>query len=597
MMDVMKPIISETVPTGDEWLYEIKYDGFRCRLVWTQETVTLLSKNNHDLNERFPEVVEWCKSNVQHVKDYLPVEIDGELVVLNHRYQANFNLMQTRGRMRSAERIQERAKLRPATLMAFDLTRYAGVEIRDLPLEKRKKRLGTITNCIPNDDRFCVVETFTELSVIEKFVFDYQCEGLVAKKKASVYQKGKQHHDWLKIKNWRVIQGIITQYNPSNGYFAVQAYEDQGSSLITIGKCKHGLPSESSSMLHELFHKKGEEQNGEYLLPPAVVGKIRTLGVASGEMREPEFERIEPSVQVKNCTVSQVELDLAQFPTGVHIKNLQKELWPRLSKKDLLIYMRRISPYMLPFLKDKVLTIIRAPDGVAKETFFQKQIPDYAPLDLLETTESNEIVCNRLEGLLWLANHGSIEYHVPFQRVCCEQPNEIVFDLDPPNRNHFYLAIHAAQLLKRILDDLDLISFVKTSGNKGLQVFIPIKEGSVTYEETALITEGIANILVEAHPDNFTTERLKKNRNEQLYVDYVQHGKDKTLIAPYSPRLQIEGTISTPLYWHELTEDLDPTNYTLSNVVTRVLDIGCPFATYSAAREQQRMEPLLRLVK
>ncbi|WP_265182340.1 DNA ligase D [Geomicrobium sp. JCM 19055] len=385
----------------------------------------------------------------------------------------------------------------------------------------------------------------------------------------------------VKDKKLACHSGIIAQYNPSNGYFAVQAFEDQGSSLITIGKCKHGLSKASSSMLHELFQQKGEEKNGEYHLPPAVVGKIRTLGVESGEMREPEFQQIDPSIEVKDCTVSQVELDLAQFPGSVPIKNLQKELWPRLTKKDLLIYMRHIAPYMLPFLKDKALTIIRAPDGVTKETFFQKQIPDYAPRDVLETTEVNEIVCNRLEGLLWLANHGSIEYHVPFQRVCCEQPNEIVFDLDPPNREHFYLAIHAAHLLKQILDDLDLISFVKTSGNKGLQVFIPIKEGSVTYEETALITEGIANIMVEAHPDNYTTERLKKNRNERLYVDYVQHGKDKTLIAPYSPRLQIEGTISTPLYWHELTEDLDPTNYTLSNVVTRVRDIGCPFASYS----------------
>ncbi|EZH64499.1 ATP-dependent DNA ligase [Bacillaceae bacterium JMAK1] len=595
-MDVMKPIISETVPTGDEWLYEIKYDGFRCRLIWTSETVTLLSKNNQRLNERFPEVVEWFKTNVHYVQDFLPVEIDGELVVLNHRYQANFSLMQVRGRMRSADRIQEKTNTRPATLMAFDLIRNLGEEISDLPLERRKEQLGTITDCLPNSDRFYVVETFTERSVIEKCVFDYQCEGMVAKKKTSAYQKGKQHHDWLKIKNWRVIQGILTHYNPSNGYFTVQAYEDHGQ-LLEIGKCKHGLSKESASMLHELFRKEGEELRGQYHLPAAVVGKIRTLGVDSGEMREPEFERIDPSIQLRDCTVSQVEIDVAQLPTAVHIKNLEKEFWSDYTKKDLLVYMRDIAPYMLPFLKDKALTIIRAPDGVAKETFFQKQFPDYAPQDVLETTGANEIVCNRLVGLLWLANHGAIEYHVPFQRLQCMHPDEIVFDLDPPNREHFSLAIRAAQFLKQILDGLDLISFVKTSGNKGLQVSIPIKEGSLTYEETALITEGIAKIMVDAHPDDFTTERLKKNRNERLYVDYVQHGKDKTLIAPYSPRLQVEGTISTPLYWHELTDNLEPTTFTLGNVVQRIHDIGCPFATYSTARKQQRMEHVLRLVK
>src|SRR5699024_4632128 len=177
------------------------------------------------------------------------------------------------------------------------------------------------------------------------------------------------------------------------------------------------------------------------------------------------------------CTIEKLKLDMAMIPPKVELSNTNKVFWPNqgLTKGDLLIYIREVSSYMLPFLKEKALTVIRAPDGFQGESFFQKSLPSYAP-DFIETltVDSNElIVCNKLDTLIWFANHGAIEYHVPFQTINQKYPNEIVFDLDPPSREKFDLAIHAALIIKRMLDELNLISFVKTSGNKGLQIHIP----------------------------------------------------------------------------------------------------------------------------
>lgn len=597
-MEWMKPIASTEIPAGDEWLYEVKYDGFRCKLVWSvTNKITLISKNNHDITKNFPEVIQWCENNYKYFKNKLPLELDGELVILNHRYQANFAQIQNRGRLQNSDRIKKSANLRPATFMVFDLTELKGKKLHQSNLSLRKKYLYQLMQELTENEMIRCVESFTSISNVNEIVYAAKAEGIVAKKKKSTYQKGKQHNDWFKIKNWRLIHGILTAYNPSNGYFTVSVLKNN--QPIHIGKCKHGLAKDTSQTVQRLFQDQGDFLDGIYYLPPAITSTIHTLDLYDHELREPEFKQITADIPYTECTLEKLQLDLAQLPHSIEVSNTDKYLWPNnYTKKDLLIYIREISTWMLPFLRQKALTIIRCPDGITEESFFQKNLPDYAP-DYLSSTSSQEnyIVCNHLKSIVWLANHGSIEYHIPFQRIGHVTPVEIAFDLDPPDREHFNLAVHAANLLKQILDELELVSFVKTSGNKGLQVYIPIREGSMTYDETFLFTEAIAKTLERSYPNDFTTERMKKNRNNRLYIDYVQHGKDKTLIAPYSPRMTKEGTVSTPLYWNEVDEDLDPTFFTIGNVVNRVHEIGCPFANYHDMHEQQDMKKMLRLVR
>lgn len=599
-MKLMKPIPSSGIPDSGNWIYEVKYDGFRCVLEWNTESIRLISRNDVELSANFPEIIEGCKAQQSRVRDYLPLKIDGELVVLNNSYQANFSLIQKRGRLKKSDGIREAVAARPASFMAFDLLMCEGAPFADQPYDQRKKKLLDIFG---HEDKLgaCLHYVgYTEnANALWKEVFAHKAEGMVAKRKKSRYQPDKKHHDWFKIKNWRTIEGFLTFYNPKNDYFTVCVY--QKDDVMEIGKCKHGLEEEAFATLRELFLSKGAEEKYGWRLPPAICAEIRTLDLLKGELREPEFKRLAPDKSAADCTQEQLQLDLGMLPETVEASNTDKLFWPSpgLTKGDLLVYMREIAPYMLPFLCERLLTIIRSPDGVNDESFFQKHLPDYAPDFIKGVERDNEMlfICNDLDSLIWFANHGTIEYHIPFQTVHNENPLEIVFDLDPPGREQFLLAVKAAGLLKQILDDLHLVSFVKTSGGKGLQVHIPLPADSMTYEETGVFTHAIAWTLEKSNPDIFTTERFKNKRGDRLYIDYLQHGEGKTIVAPYSPRKRNDAAVATPLFWNEVNDDLRPDMFRIDNVAERVQEIGCPFADYFTAGENQVLDDVLAMIR
>ncbi|MBC5635582.1 DNA ligase D [Ornithinibacillus sp. BX22] len=603
-MDVMKPIATKDIPKGEDWLYEVKYDGFRCVLHWGDNgDIKLISKNKKDLTPQFPEIIAYCREKAAIVKKQLPVSIDGELVILNNPYQSNFSLIQKRGRLKNKESIQKAAQSRPATLLAFDLFVLAGSDISKKPYETRKSALSSFFDkgkiCRHAGNRIGYVKAFEDPDELWKVVFNHKGEGIIAKRKKSPYRPGKAHQDWYKIKNWRLIHAFLTAYDSKNDYFTVQVFDEEA--LYSVGKCKHGLPDTDFDTVKKLFIENGKKNGVNYTLPPAVCAAIHTLDIYQGELREPEFNRIATEIKPTECTIGRLELDLAMLPSVIEFANTDKLYWPAvgLTKGNFLRYIREISPYMLPFLKSRALTTIRCPDGVDGESFFQKHLPSYAPDFITGIGEGDEkiMVCDSLESLLWFANHGTLEYHVPFQFVTSKKPTEIVFDLDPPSRDEFVWAIKAARIIKQLLDDLQLKSFIKTSGNKGLQVHIPIPEQSMTYEDTGVFTQAIAYTVESQHPDLFTTERMKNKRNGRLYIDYVQHGKDKTLIAPYSTRITAEGTVATPLYWEEVTDALRPEMFTIKNVVERVKQNGCPFQDYFLVGEEQNMELVLNLIQ
>lgn len=597
-MEFMKPIATMKVEESSDWLYEVKYDGFRAQLIWTENEIKLISKNKLDLSKNFPEIIAYCRQLQPTIKKYLPLHLDGELVILNNRYQANFAFIQKRGRLKSKEKIDKLAVNRPATFMIFDLLQIEGKSIIHKSLEERKSLLHELFSKRNVHERLQLVESFSIYETIARIVYEYKGEGIVAKRKMSKYLAGKKHRDWWKEKNWRKIHAFLTAFDPRNDYFEVSIFH--GEKIETIGKCKHGLSSDTFHTVKKFFVANGERIADRYQLPPAICAEIFTLDLLGGELREPQFANILPEDKANDCTKERLQIDLAMLP-DVGLSNLDKIFWPNaeLIKGDLLTYIREIYPYMIPYLRNRALTIIRCPDGIIEECFFQKNLPSYAPdyIDVVEGKEKRQIVCNRLESLIWLANHSAIEYHIPFQTIHSPFPTEIVFDLDPPHRKQFHLAVLAANMIKQILDQLNIISFIKTSGNKGLQIHIPLLQDVMSYEEAALITESIAKTLENAQPDKFTTERMKKNRGDKLYIDYVQHGKNKTIIAPYSPRKTDEATVATPLFWEEVKEDLYPTQFTIENVVERVKTKGCPWMfQYEKAREQngKKLKQLIR---
>lgn len=600
-IDTMQPISSLEIPRSDDgFVYEVKYDGFRATLFWGKDNVQLTSRNQKDLTTHFPEIIYFCQTIQASMDPFLPLQLDGEIVILNNYYQANFNLIQKRGRMKLTKKIEAAAQKRPATFLAFDLLSLQGHDWRQHIYQERKDQLSHIFSQIDNNQAIRLIPSYTDAEKIRSLVFDYKGEGIVAKRLNSLYHPGKDHHDWFKIKNWRTIQGIVTSFDPKNGYFTIEASTDSGFQMV--GKCKNSLDNQALKILHNFFMNQGKRQSdGRFILPPAICVQIYTLDLHDGELREPMFVQILENEIVGDCTIEKINLDCALLPPTVDITNSHKIFWPKrqFTKGDLLIYIREVAPYMLHFLTDRALTIIRCPDGVHQEAFFQKKLPTYAPefIKNNQITDNESIICYDLASLIWLANHGTIEYHIPFQTIHSTNPVEIVFDLDPPDSESFTLAVHGALLIKEILDELKLKSFIKTSGNKGLQIYIPIPQGSMTYAETGIFTEAIALTVVHAHPQMFTIERLKKHRNGRLYIDYLQHGKDKTIIAPYSPRKTSLATVATPLFWEEVKLGLDPTTFTIKNVVERVQLYGCPFTDYQAVGKQQKVAHILQLLQ
>ncbi|WP_100397948.1 DNA ligase D [Bacillus sp. FJAT-44742] len=589
-MKIMLPVLYKDLPESTQWAYEVKYDGFRAQLHWSShKQYSFISRTGKDLSKLFPEIIDFLSANDKTLTSHSPFLLDGEISVLGNDGKSLFSEVQKRGRMRSANSIQKAVILRPVYFLAFDLLIYRGSSITDSPYEKRKKKLEDFFQ--EADFPTCPTMTFTRLlqSIPSQSrkealhqVLECQGEGIVAKHKKSKWEKNRSNN-WVKWKNWRLVKCFITGYNSENQYYDIGVFK--GEEVYKAGSFLHGLGKKDKEILNQIIKKNGYHHNKNmYAISPSICVEVNYLERGEQELREPYFNRFLLDSEPEECTYEQMLLDEIQLPQNVPVTSIDKPLWstPLILKMDYLRYMREIAPLLLPYLKGRLLTVIRYPHGMYGESFYQKQCPDYAP-EYVQTSNhegTSFIVCNSAETLLWLSNQLAIEYHVPFQTVHSDFVSEIVFDLDPPSREFFSLAVKAAKELKRIFDTLQLTSFVKFSGNKGLQVYLPLEKESFTWEDTEQFNSFIAAFLVKQSPELFTIERLKKNRGNKLYVDYIQHRKGKTIIAPYSLRGNQSALVAAPLFWEEVEEGLDVESFTMEKVIQRIKRQGCPFSHF-----------------
>ncbi|MCY7733269.1 MULTISPECIES: DNA ligase D [Bacillus] len=588
-MKPMRLTPAHDIPTGADWVYELKYDGFRAILVWEEDEIRLESRTGKQLNEQFPEVMDQCEQLRDEFAPFLPLTLDGELVFLLSEQQSEFAKVQQRGRLKNKEAIHRQAERFPCHFIAFDLLRCKGKPLVDLPLTERKNQLQQVFQDaklpssvqLEHPSLLQVIHSDPDSEYMKNLMTMYLAEGLVAKKKTSKWHDNTRSKEWLKIKNWRYVSVIVTRFDKENGYFQGSIYQD--SALIEVVQFKHGFSKEEEQTLRTLFQTKGQLTGGSsYEIPPSIVASIACISFDGSALREPRFSSFLLDADPAACTIQQMLKQLYPLPAVIDVTHPEKPIVPalQLNKADYLLYLRQVAPYLLPFLRERRLTLIRYPHGSGDEFFYQKSTPDYAP-DFVLTDEVDDIsytVCNDPRTLLWLGNQLAMEFHIPFETRDTDRPTEIVFDLDPPSVNEFHLAIEAAKRIKALLDGLFLTAFIKTSGGKGLQVYIPLKKNAFTYEETRQFTAFICHFLCEQAPDLFTLERLKKNRGNRLYLDYIQHDAGKTIIAPYSPRGNELGLVATPLEWDELYHDeLHPTLFTMPAVIERLKEKGDPF--------------------
>ncbi len=596
------------MPNNRGWLYEVKYDGFRCLLHWEESVPQLMSRNGKNLNLQFPEIIHFCEEIYPYIKTFLPLKLDGELVYLTNNYKSQFRTVQLRGRMRKRDVIATHAEQFPCHFVAFDVLTLAKTNQMNVTLTKRKKAVQTLfkKSNLPlsvnyeNTQRLQLIETYQNGQELWDQIVVYNGEGIVAKKSSSTWESAKRTPNWLKIKNWRYVTVILTKFDKNNGYFHGSIFSNN--SLIEIVVFRHGLNEEEERTLFSFFQNNGKKISvNEWELPPSICVDIACIDFDGKSLREPMFHSFNFERETTDCSWQHMQRQLNPLPENIQITNADKPIWPiiNINKDEYLLYLQKIAPFLLPFLRERLLTVIRYPHGSSGESFYQKHCPDYAPdFVLTEKEEDIEyIICNEIETLLWLGNQLALEFHIPFQTQQSKKPSEIVFDLDPPSVTEFQLAITAAKKMKSIFDQFKLTAFVKTSGGKGLQVYIPLPKNRFSYTETRIFTQFICQFLVEQDPDLFTTERLKKNRNNKLYLDYIQHDAGKTIIAPYSPRGSEKGLIATPLNWDEVEESLTPFAFTLPAVLKRTENQMDPFKLFREVSNEQAFSNVLAQLK
>lgn len=297
-------------------------------------------------------------------------------------------------------------------------------------------------------------------------------------------------------------------------------------------------------------------------------------------------------------TTAAVQYELTLNGRKLAITNPDKLLWPKanVSKLDYIRYLLLVAKPMLAYVNHRLLTVIRYPHGVDGKHFYQKNTPGHAPDWIATKLRENTryTLCNDEATLIWLANQAALEFHVSFHLAESDCPTELVFDLDP-STDDFSVVIEAALLLKKLLDELGLQSWVKTSGASGLQVYVPIQR-RYTFEQTRMVGQFIAQYLAEKHPRLFTTERLVKNRKDKLYIDYLQHWRGKTLVAPYSPRAREKATVSAPLRWEEVPA-AHPVRYTIHTMPDRLEALGDLFAGISNPASPSSLDPILAFLR
>jgi bifunctional non-homologous end joining protein LigD len=484
----------------------------------------------------------------------------------------------------------------------------AGRNFQKVPFQERKDELINFFNSLDlsltpdphNDQLLQFVEAHSEFKELWEKVVLYDGEGIVAKNNKSLWEEGKRSTLWLKYKNWKYVSCFITSFDKTNGYFSIAVYKEK--KIHGIGQVLFGFKPDEKQALQQIVRQNNTgEDSRTIFVEPGICLEVKYLELYENELREPHFDQFRLDLKPTDCTFERFISQKKNLPKSVVITHPDKPLWDQLNirKSDYIHYLREVSPYMLQFLKDRLLTVIRFPHGMFGEPFYQKNCPDYAPefVDTYFEDGINYILCNNLNTLLWLGNQLAIEFHIPFQTTDNKGPSEIVFDLDPPSRNDFHLAIIAALIIKEVLDQLKLIGYVKTSGNKGLQVYVPLSDNTYTYEDTRLFTSFIADFLVTREPDLFTIERLKKNRGNRLYVDYVQHSEGKTIVAPYSIRGNEQAGAATPLFWDEVNDTLDINIFTMQTVLTRLKEKVDPFKDFFQTKQIQPFKPVLEFLK
>ena len=604
------------------WIYELKYDGYRLVAAKDGGSVFLRYRRGGDVTALYPELTRALRR--------LPVEslvLDGEVTVLDGGGRPSFPMLQKRGLLNQPVDIARASVRRPATLFAFDLVSFEGRDIRPLPLLERK---GWLAQVLPPAGPLRYSDHIEEQG--EAFFEQAAAmglEGAMAKDGASRYV-GRRSSSWVKFRTERTADFAIVGMSPPKGsrvglgslHLAVWDPDVPAESadgggpggpggLVYAGRVGTGFSDATLADLTERLravrretppcraprgadtavltdgHIMGGRVADQTWVEPddELVCEIRYKEwTPHGMLRHPVFLRLRDDKPLEDCVRrAGPRSGSADPPTPpaprVEVTNASKVFWPDegYTKGDLIDFYAAISPAIQPYLSDRPLVMTRYPDGIDGKSFFQKNAPDFAP-DWLHTVRLTSprtgkdveyFVCQNRESLVYVANLAAIVLHVWSSRLHqLGQPDWCILDLDPKDAP-FEDVIEIALAIRRLCRQIGLPSFVKTSGSSGLHVLLPLG-GACTYEQSRSLGQLIAQIICRQLPEIATVTRNPERRGGRVYIDFVQNGRGRLLVAPFSVRPLPAAPVSTPLRWSEVKPGLDLRDHNIRTVPKRL---------------------------
>ena len=643
-----------------DWAWEPKLDGYRVLVFIEGKDVKLRSRRGLDFASSFPKLV--AELAQQAVKGMV---LDGEIAAFDAGGKPSFAALQERVQLKTEREIAAADRAAPVVLYCFDLLHFAGLDLRAAPYSDRRRWLA---QCLLPSPHVQLVHAAEDGEALYAAALASGFEGAIAKRKDGKYEAGKRSGLWLKIKSTQSGEFVVGGYTQGKGsrepLGALLLGHWSGGELQYAGHVGSGFDertlAEVKARCEALktdacpFAETPELHSPTSWVRPELVAEVQFQNwTPDGMLRAGVFLRFRddvdpksvkrteprPSVQaaatrstdtVVDEVLRQLENKKTAFPIAVgphqiRLTHLDRVYWPAdsalrqpaVTKRDLLRYLAQVSPFMLPHLADRPLTMIRMPEGIGGERFFQKHwdhdLPGFAETITVFSEHKDErhdyLLCNNLPTLLWLAQSGTLEFHVWHSRAkpgpdapdksidyssslaalessVLNYPDYVVFDIDPyiysgkeapgeePELNTvaFEKGKEVAFHLRELLASMGLSAVVKTSGKTGLHVFVPI-ERTLDFDAARKVSEMVGRHLVRQHPKDVTVEWSVPKRTGKIFMDYNMNVRGKTLNVAYSPRGAPGAPVSMPLTWEELAK-AHPLDFRITNVAERLAGTG-----------------------
>ena len=586
-----------------DWLFEIKWDGYRAISEIKEGNVLLYSRNGNSFINDYPLVTKELKK-IKH-----DAVLDGEIVILNEEGKSDFQKLQH----------YEDNTQYPICYYVFDLLSLNGNSTYKLPLIERKELLKKL---LPKN---AVIKYSEHIIARGKEFFEAakknDLEGVMAKKADSMYHPGARSGDWLKIKYHKSQEVIIAGFTEPTGsrkhFGALVLAIPDGNKLQYVGHTGSGFTDnnlkEIYEMLKPLIQKKSpfdeavKTNAAVTWVKPTLIGEIKfTEWTTDNKMRHPIFLGLRDDKTVKEINMASIKKVKPQKqqpiaeekPNGavksfekikVTTTNLNKIYFPdeAITKGMVIDYYQQVAHYILPYLKDRPQSLKRNPNGILDKGFYHKDAGDAAPawvksIELYSDSAKKEIdyiICNDRQTLAYLNNLGCIELNPWNSRTkSLDKPDYLIIDLDPAEKNTFKQVIKTALAFKVILDKAGADCYCKTSGATGLHIFIPMGK-KYLYEQVKDFAHFLCIMVNEQLPDFTSLERnLQKRGNNNIYLDYLQNLRGQTIAAAYSLRPHAGATVSMPLHWKEVKRGLKPSAFTIETALPRIKRTGDIFS-------------------